>query len=359
MPALNVNQPYPVFADSDGSPLDNGYIWIGTTNLDPRTSPITVYSDRLLTIPVAQPLRTLNGYFVLGGTPSEIFVNATNYSILVQDQYGRQILAKMAALSEDKVLSSLSVTGSLGVSGASTLASVTASSLQVNGNTTVTGSLTAASGQISGNQVVNGNLGVGVASPAYKVDVQSTTSSSVMRLSSTSLSPVLDISGSTAGTQSIIRFITNNVEQARLATESNVGQGVFTVSTGSSSTVRFRIIGGQIQTCFDGTSTLAGASFIRAWARFSAVGASGNLSFTGAGISSIVKAANNALTINFASPMPDANYAILQGPSVYNSYSQLQVDETPVISTTSFRILCVDSLSAFKAPNFVSFAVVR
>ena len=40
MAALSVEPPYPAFADADGQPLEDGYIWIGTVNLNPITNPI-------------------------------------------------------------------------------------------------------------------------------------------------------------------------------------------------------------------------------------------------------------------------------------------------------------------------------
>jgi hypothetical protein len=88
MSALSVEVPYPVFQDRDGEPLENGYVWIGQVNQNPQTNPIQVYFDRDLTQPAAQPLRTIAGYISNAGTPAQIFVNAANYSILVQDKNG-------------------------------------------------------------------------------------------------------------------------------------------------------------------------------------------------------------------------------------------------------------------------------
>jgi hypothetical protein len=67
--------------------LENGYIWIGTANLDPQGNPISVYWDAALTIPAGQPIRTLNGYPSRSGTPARIYVNS-DYSIRVQDSKG-------------------------------------------------------------------------------------------------------------------------------------------------------------------------------------------------------------------------------------------------------------------------------
>lgn len=91
MSALSIQVPFPVFAGTDGQPLENGYIWIGTVNLNPQVNPIAVYWDAALTIPAAQPLRTLNGYVSRSGTPAQIYIDGVNFSILVQDSKGSMV----------------------------------------------------------------------------------------------------------------------------------------------------------------------------------------------------------------------------------------------------------------------------
>jgi hypothetical protein len=87
MSSLSIQPPYPAFAGADGQPLENGYIWIGTANLSPQTNQIAVYWDAALTIPAAQPIRTLNGYPSYQGTPSRFYA-ASDYSIQVLDSKG-------------------------------------------------------------------------------------------------------------------------------------------------------------------------------------------------------------------------------------------------------------------------------
>lgn len=82
--------PYDYFSDLNGDALDEGYVWIGQPNKDPRSYPVTVYIDEALTIPAAQPLRTNAGYIVRGNAPTFLFI-AGNYSILVEDKTHRQI----------------------------------------------------------------------------------------------------------------------------------------------------------------------------------------------------------------------------------------------------------------------------
>lgn len=81
----SIESPYLSFFDSDGLPLDSGYIYIGEPNQNPETAPAPVYWDAEGTQPVAQPIRTLNGYPVRSGTPAMIF-SPSVYSISVKDK---------------------------------------------------------------------------------------------------------------------------------------------------------------------------------------------------------------------------------------------------------------------------------
>lgn len=87
MSALSIKPPYPAFAGADGQPLDDGYIWIGVVNLSPQVNPINIYWDEALTIPAAQPIRTMNGYPVYQGSPSRFYAGS-DYSIQVLDNKG-------------------------------------------------------------------------------------------------------------------------------------------------------------------------------------------------------------------------------------------------------------------------------
>ena len=94
MSALSIQPPYPAFAGTDGQPLENGYIWVGAVNLNPQVNQITVYWDSALTIPAAQPIRTLNGYPVYQGTPSRFYAGS-DYSIQVLDSKGSLVYTSL------------------------------------------------------------------------------------------------------------------------------------------------------------------------------------------------------------------------------------------------------------------------
>lgn len=87
---LATDAPYSQYFDTDGSPLDAGSIYFGTANLNPVTSPVTVYWDAAGTQPAAQPIRTLNGYTVRSGTPAIVYA-AADYSILVRNGSGQMV----------------------------------------------------------------------------------------------------------------------------------------------------------------------------------------------------------------------------------------------------------------------------
>ena len=92
MPAIIIESPYPLFTDDDGVALEDGYIYVGTANLDPVANPVAVYFDSALTIPAAQPIRTSGGYPVYSGSPARLFVNS-DYSIRVNDKTGALVFS--------------------------------------------------------------------------------------------------------------------------------------------------------------------------------------------------------------------------------------------------------------------------
>lgn len=95
MPAIAVNQPFPLFSDQNGTLLDNAYLYFGVENLEPVSNPITVYIDENLTVPISQPIRTSGGYPVSGGAPQKLYVGQ-NYSIKILDKNGAFVFASQS-----------------------------------------------------------------------------------------------------------------------------------------------------------------------------------------------------------------------------------------------------------------------
>lgn len=85
MSAVTVNTPYPTFTDIDGQPLEDGYVWIGVSGLEPQANPQTAYWDAALTQVVTQPVRTRGGY-PLNGTAIGRLYTGSSYSIKVQNK---------------------------------------------------------------------------------------------------------------------------------------------------------------------------------------------------------------------------------------------------------------------------------
>jgi hypothetical protein len=129
MSALSITPPYPAFAGADGLPLENGYIWVGTVNLNPQVNPISVFWDSALTIPAALPIRTLNGYPVYQGTPARFYA-ASDYSIQVLNSKGSLVYTSL----NGNVASGSTATNATG-NGTQTIFAVTStpSAIYVNG----------------------------------------------------------------------------------------------------------------------------------------------------------------------------------------------------------------------------------
>ncbi len=137
MTALTVQPAYPIFTDTDGQPLENGYIWIGTANLAPQTNPINVYWDSALSQSAAQPIRTINGYPSNNGTPGNLYVGS-DYSILVQDKNARLVYSaadsnRFAQISGQGDPIDIASATTIDIGGQST------DFLRVTGTTTITG----------------------------------------------------------------------------------------------------------------------------------------------------------------------------------------------------------------------------
>ena len=93
MSAQSVTEPIPQFHDRDGQPLDGGFVYVGTAGLDAQANQIQLYLDPALTIPLAQPVQTLNGYPSNGGTPVAFYAAVGDFSIKILDANGTLVLS--------------------------------------------------------------------------------------------------------------------------------------------------------------------------------------------------------------------------------------------------------------------------
>ena len=95
--STQVRQPFNIFTDVDGDPLESGYIYIGVAGLDAKTNPISVYFDSTLTTPAALPLRTTGGYVTNGGSAAVVFAGVSDYSITVLNKNGSLVYSALYA----------------------------------------------------------------------------------------------------------------------------------------------------------------------------------------------------------------------------------------------------------------------
>jgi len=108
MALTQVTGPYPIFTDLDGTPLDDGYLYIGEINQDPEQNPIQVFFDANLTIPATQPIRTNNGYAYRNGTPALLYT-AGEFSITIRNKRQEFVLYSPVGYGFDPAAVSASV----------------------------------------------------------------------------------------------------------------------------------------------------------------------------------------------------------------------------------------------------------
>jgi len=95
MTSLIIPPPFKVWPDVDGEPLEDGFVYIGLAGFNPESNPITVYFDSGLTIPAAQPLRTLGGFISNSGTPANIYSSYGQVSITVRNKNGTLVYTNL------------------------------------------------------------------------------------------------------------------------------------------------------------------------------------------------------------------------------------------------------------------------
>jgi len=84
-----------MFFDSDGEPLDNGYLFIGEAGLNPLSNPKAAYWDAALTIP-ALDIRIVAGRPVYNGAVGHVYVQG-DFSVLVMDKFGKVVYSTLTS----------------------------------------------------------------------------------------------------------------------------------------------------------------------------------------------------------------------------------------------------------------------
>src|SRR5690606_26509384 len=107
--ATLINSPFPVFTDTDGLPLENGYINIGVAGLNPLSNPRQAYWDEALTMP-ATNIRTSRGYPSRNGAAGFLYTAPGDFSILVRNKNGVVILSNLNVIDQITILQNIVAT---------------------------------------------------------------------------------------------------------------------------------------------------------------------------------------------------------------------------------------------------------
>jgi len=97
--ANSLEQPYPMYFDADGRPIEDGRLYVGVAGLNPLSNPQQAYWDNALSIPAAD-IRISGGVVVYNGAPARIFVPG-DYSFLVMDKNGKIVYSKLNGFLEN------------------------------------------------------------------------------------------------------------------------------------------------------------------------------------------------------------------------------------------------------------------
>jgi hypothetical protein len=331
MPTLNINPPFPIFTERNGQPLENGYIYVGTASLDPQTNPISVYWDKSLSQPAAQPIRTLGGYPVNNGSPARIYADS-DYSIRVFDRKGTSVYSSSSTT--DKISSVVFAGSSITTSDIADGA-VTNPKLASNAVTTVKitdGSVTPTKLSTNGPYWdSSGRVGIGTSSPVNE---------SRLTVAGNSLSVTGPDGNFNAGGNRAIMDFTSGAARFGSANGGGSATSVAFISNGFvgasiDSSGNFGINSG-----FGSVGTIYGC---RAWVNFNGTGtvairSSGN-------VSSITDSGVGDYYVNFTNAMPDANYAAIvtskqhDGTTATTQFGSFpSVPVSNVFSTSSVRV---------------------
>ena len=101
--ATLISSPFPVFTDTDGLPLENGYIDIGVAGLNPLSNPRQAYWDEALTMP-ATNIRTTRGYPARNGAAGFLYAAHGDFSILVRNKNGVVIFSNLNVIDQVTIL---------------------------------------------------------------------------------------------------------------------------------------------------------------------------------------------------------------------------------------------------------------
>lgn len=98
MAVNSIIAPYPSFFDTDGIPLESGYIYVGEPGFEAQSTPKASFFDFALTIPTGTAsgaaVRTVAGFPARNGAAAMIYVDG-DFSITVQDRNGELLYSAL------------------------------------------------------------------------------------------------------------------------------------------------------------------------------------------------------------------------------------------------------------------------
>lgn len=257
MSAIAVTPVYTAFIDVNGTPIDDGYIYIGQPNLNPVTNPQNAYWDEALTQLAAQPIRTRQGYPLNGSSVGKLYV-AGSYSLLVRNENGSDVIGA-ATFSADHVIDDLDLTGTLTLSAltASTALALNANKEVVSVTNTGTGNNVLATGPTITSPIISsGNLTFSATSQRITGDFSNATTSNRLAFQSSTVNGNTGINvlpNGTATTSGISVYNANDpsnaafgilqatATQVNLASTVNGAGSLLPLSIQTGGTERFRI----------------------------------------------------------------------------------------------------------------------
>lgn len=221
---ITLQTPYVQFTELDGSPLDDGAVYIGTAGLNPQTNPITVYWDNAGTQPAAQPLSTRSGAIARNGAPARVYINAASYSLMVRDKQGRL------------VASELTISASVDASGI-TDGTLTESKLDAALAAKINGALQTTGGTMTGAVVLPGNASSALeAVPLQQLGSASAFSFSALALSATGINSNVAVTANeillraTSGSAQVLSSISLTINTASTGAN-GLDTGTLSIST--------------------------------------------------------------------------------------------------------------------------------
>lgn len=248
-----ISTPFPIFNDKDGSPLDAGFIYFGELNKSPLTSPIAIFYDSALTMPVENPVRTQNGFVSKNGFLRQVFCAEPVISIQVQNKQ------------KEIVWSSGSINLNPGVTTDAVIDSATGDSQAVINADTLRKSSNL--NDLSNKEQARTNLSV-----YSKTEVDNKTAQATETVQGTAKVATDDIAKALA-------------DDATIVTPKKIPSAI---KAALSATGEAPVFGCRAWVCFDGSS--------------GAIKEKGN-------VTSVTKDASGEYTINFTKEMPHVNYA--------------------------------------------------